>query len=137
MLWDCISSTMSFLTIKYTCSTESKLLIYSMTHLECSHLNSQIRYQRLMSLQKSWLRCHFKQDYLCLPLLEHFVIRCADSIPGSGRHLQQEMATHSSILIWKVPQTEDPGELQSCCKELDMTEHTRTILFFSQTSKIW
>ena len=27
--------------------------------------------------------------------------------------LQKEMATHSSILAWRIPQTEEPGGLQS------------------------
>ena len=27
--------------------------------------------------------------------------------------LEKEMATHSSILAWKIPQTEEPGRLQS------------------------
>ena len=27
--------------------------------------------------------------------------------------LENEMATHSSILVWKIPWTEDPGRLQS------------------------
>ena len=27
--------------------------------------------------------------------------------------LEQEMATRSSVLAWKIPQTEDPGGLQS------------------------
>ena len=27
--------------------------------------------------------------------------------------LEKEMATHSSILVWKIPWTEDPGRLQS------------------------
>ena len=35
------------------------------------------------------------------------------SIPGSGRSLEEEMATYSSILAWKIPRTEDPGGLQS------------------------
>ena len=35
-------------------------------------------------------------------------------IPGLGRYpLEEEMATHSSILAWKIPWTEEPGELQS------------------------
>ena len=36
------------------------------------------------------------------------------SVPSGverGRH--QEMATHSSILAWKIPWTEEPGRLQS------------------------
>ena len=47
--------------------------------------------------------------------------------------LEEEMATHSSILAWGVPWTEEPGGLQSMDhKELDMTEqlsartHTHT-----------
>ena len=27
--------------------------------------------------------------------------------------LEEEMATHFSILAWEIPQTEEPGELQS------------------------
>ena len=27
--------------------------------------------------------------------------------------LKKEMATHSSILAWEIPQTEEPGSLQS------------------------
>ena len=28
-------------------------------------------------------------------------------------HLEKEMATHSSILAWRIPWTEEPGGLQS------------------------
>ena len=34
-------------------------------------------------------------------------------IPGEGRSLEKEMATHSSILAWRIPWTEEPGRLQS------------------------
>ena len=37
--------------------------------------------------------------------------------------LEQDMATHSSILAWIIPWTEEPGGLQSMGrKELDTTE---------------
>ena len=37
--------------------------------------------------------------------------------------LEKEMATHSSILAWKIPWMEEPGRLQSLGpKESDMTE---------------
>ena len=37
--------------------------------------------------------------------------------------LEEDMVTHSSILAWKIPWTEEPGGLQSMSlKELDMTE---------------
>ena len=35
------------------------------------------------------------------------------SIPGLKRSLEEEMATHSSILAWEIPWTEEPGGLQS------------------------
>ena len=42
---------------------------------------------------------------------------------GQDDPLEKEMATHSSILAWKSPQTEEPGRLQSMGlqKKLDMT----------------
>ena len=33
------------------------------------------------------------------------------SIPGLGRSLEKETATHSSILAWRIPWTEEPGGL--------------------------
>ena len=33
--------------------------------------------------------------------------------PLGQRDLLKEMATHSSILAWQIPQTEESGELQS------------------------
>ena len=32
---------------------------------------------------------------------------------GQENLLEKEMVTHSSILAWKIPWTEKPGELQS------------------------
>ena len=43
--------------------------------------------------------------------------------------LEKGMATHSSILAWRIPWVEEPGRLQSMGKESDMTErltHTHT-----------
>ena len=34
-------------------------------------------------------------------------------IPGLGRSPGEEIATHSSILAWKIPWIEEPGRLQS------------------------
>ena len=45
-------------------------------------------------------------------------------VPSLGQKdpLEKEMATHSSILAWEIPWTEEPGSLQSRGrKELDMT----------------
>ena len=32
---------------------------------------------------------------------------------GGEDPLEEEMATHSSILTWRIPWTEEPGRLQS------------------------
>ena len=45
--------------------------------------------------------------------------------------LEKEMATHSSILAWKIPWTEEPGRPWSC-KESDMTQQ----LHFNFTSLV-
>ena len=36
-------------------------------------------------------------------------IRDTGSIPGSGRSLEDVMATHSNILAWRIPWTEEPA----------------------------
>ena len=46
----------------------------------------------------------------------------AGLILGLGRSPEEEMATHSSILAWEIPWTEEPSRLQfTGCKELDTT----------------
>ena len=44
--------------------------------------------------------------------------------------LEKEMVTHSSILAWKIPWTEESGGLQSMGpKELDTTEHLTIYIY--------
>ena len=49
-------------------------------------------------------------------------VRDTSSIPGSGKPLEEGMATHSSTLAWRIPWTEKPLGLQSI--GLDTTEAT-------------
>ena len=44
-----------------------------------------------------------------LPALQETWVRS----PGWEDPLEKEMATHSSILAWRIPWTEEPGGLQS------------------------
>ena len=48
---------------------------------------------------------------------------------GQEDPLEKGMATHSNILAWRIPWTEEPGRLQSIgLQESDMTEQlTRTL----------
>ena len=42
---------------------------------------------------------------------------------GWENPMEKEMATHSSILAWEIPRTEEPGWLQSMrSKESDVVE---------------
>ena len=50
--------------------------------------------------------------------------------------LEKEMATHSSILAWKTPWTEEPGRLQLWGrKELDMTDRLHFTFHFHALEK--
>ena len=39
--------------------------------------------------------------------------RDVGSVPGSEDLLEENMATHSSVLAWEIPWTEDPGGEQT------------------------
>ena len=44
------------------------------------------------------------------------------SIPGLGRSLEKEMATHFSTLAWEIPWTEEPDGLQSMGPQESQTQ---------------
>ena len=48
-------------------------------------------------------------------------IRDVGSIPGSGDPLEEGMATHSSILAWRIARTGEPGMLQSMGSQKSLT----------------
>ena len=57
----------------------------------------------------------------CLPTRQETRVRSL----GWEYPLEKEIATHSSILAWRIPWTEDPGRLQSKeSQESDTTEVT-------------
>ena len=42
--------------------------------------------------------------------------------------LEQEMATHCSVLAWKISWTDEPGGLQSMGSRVDTNEHMNILL---------
>ena len=66
------------------------------------HTESLIRWQGASQVVQ-WKR-------ICLPMQE--MSETWVLIPESGRSPEKEMATHSSILAWEIPWTEEPGGLQ-------------------------
>ena len=55
-------------------------------------------------------------------------MRDASLIPGSGRSPEEEVATHSSILAWRIPWTDEPGGLQSMGSQKTRTRLRRLTL---------
>ena len=57
-------------------------------------------------------------------------------VPSLGQEdrLEEEMATHSSILAWKIPWTEEPGVLQSM--GLQRVGHDWVINTYPQEAKL-
>ena len=52
---------------------------------------------------------------------------------GSLAHmvvLEKEMAAHSSMLAWEIPQTEEPGGLQSMGLQTEATLHACMVILF-------
>ena len=54
----------------------------------------------------------------CLPTMQEIWVQSLDL----EDLLEKEMATHSSILAWKIPWMEEPGRLQSMGSQSDTTE---------------
>ena len=48
-------------------------------------------------------------------MVKNLLVKAGDagSILGGEDPLEEAMATHSSVLAWRIPRTEEPGRLQS------------------------
>ena len=57
---------------------------------------------------------------------------------GQEDPLEKEMATHSSILIWEIPWTEEPGMLQikNCYTPFEVLLNFQYFIFRSEISLI-
>ena len=55
-----------------------------------------------------WASLVIQKERICLPVQEMWVRSLGQEDP-----LEKEMATHSSILAWRLPRAERPGGLQS------------------------
>ena len=65
-----------------------------------------------------------------LPAMQDFQVRSL----GLGDSLEREMATHSSILAWRIPRTVEPGGYSpwGCRVRRDWASNTSTFTVFSQ-----
>ena len=67
--------------------------------------------EKLQSVQPSGLPRWCSGNVICLPMQETQEIRVRSLVQEDP--LEEEMATHSRILAWRVPWIEEPGGLQS------------------------
>ena len=110
------------------------------------HNDNLFKWLNITSMNTSWvLRCYINTNHLEFLLNCRFWCRSgqqdppflisSQGFPGDSDHkeaacnagwedpLEKGMATHTSILAWRIPWTKEPGGLQSVgFKELDMTE---------------
>ena len=62
-----------------------------------------------------WGLLFFNRDSLVAQRLKHLPAMQETWVQSLGQEdlLEKEMATHSSILAWRIPWTQEPGGLQS------------------------
>ena len=66
------------------------------------------------------------QRLKCLPAMRETWVRSL----GREDPLKKEMATHSSILAWRIPWTEEPGGLQSTGSQRINMNPSRNLVSF-------
>ena len=72
-------------------------------------------------LTGAWASQVAQWERICLPVQETQET-CVRSL-GQDDPLEEEMGTHSSILVWKIPWTEEPGQAAVQGLQRDGTEH--------------
>ena len=60
-------------------------------------------------VEETWAFLVAHQERIHLPIQENWEMQ-VQSLSAEGP-VEEEMATHSSILVWKIPWTEEPGGL--------------------------
>ena len=86
-----------------------------------------------MGVQKKTLNFEIQNIFPGGSMVKNLHANAGDtgSIPGSGRAMEKEMITHSTVLTWEIPGTEQPGNLQSTgCKRVRQVLLTDNKMFF-------
>ena len=94
---------------------ETQIQVFKQVHLQCLHVLSSTVHDR----QKLESKCLSTDEWINKfpggSDGKESACNAGDlvSTPGLGRSLEKEMATHFSILAWRIPWMEEPGGLQS------------------------
>ena len=82
--------------------------------------------------------CYFWASFVA-QIVKNLPAKQETRVRSLGREdpLEKGMATHSSILAWRIPWTEEPGGLHSPwgCKESDMNEQLSMLCYFRYIAK--
>ena len=94
-------------TVKDNNKTSHRLKVFA------NHLIKVLYAEYIKNFDNSIRLCmtQFKNNLFVAQMIKESACNAGDpgSIPGSGRSLEKGMATHSNILAWKIPWTEEPG----------------------------
>ena len=98
-----VSCTMSWTSIHSSSDTLSDLIPWI-------YLSLPLYNHKGFDLGHTWMVWGFlvAQSLKCLPTMQETQVRSL----GPKDLLEEEMVTHSSILTWRIPWTEEPGRLQ-------------------------
>ena len=101
---------------------KSKRFANSYKLLSILHVSGEMKECVIMKI-KYYIKLYLKNNASYSFLMSSLVARLAKSLPamqetriqslGREDSLEKKMATHSSILAWRIPWTEEPGGLQS------------------------
>ena len=94
--------------MKRDSKSETRIYICESFQNLYSYINSSICY-RISSSQLITILFITAQRVKHLPVMQKTQVQSL----GWEDPLEKEMATHSSILAWRIPWTEEPGSLQS------------------------
>ena len=98
--------------------------VLSLTGVQLLHLQQKkLTDSAVPSGSNTWLPWHHPSDFQVMSLECSLVAQMVKSLPamletrvrslGKDDPLEKKMETHSSILAWKIPWTEEPGGLQA------------------------
>ena len=97
----------SFLLFQHSCLREIICLVVS----SWEHVFKA--FERIQCTHGNDYDCNKHNNSQCLECTQCRRCREADPILDGEKLLEEEMATHSSILTWEIPWTEEPSRLQS------------------------
>ena len=136
-LWSSDSSPSGFMCVYTVCLTLF-LPLWSLTHprrASCVCIQyASLSFCLCAVVIMFWASQVAQWQRICLPVLQ-MQETCVQPL-GQDDPLEEEMATHSNILAWKILWTEEPGGLQSMWSQKSQTQLSNwvhIVIYFTST----